>query len=162
MFIDLGPVIILLFLDKGTCEFTLEQADLNERFRITTAAAAFQQIYPEIAQRIERGKLEEEMQGETQKMEIQHGKLVMIMQQKILDWYVEVNSIFDILCKKLDQEIDTLEARAAKTRNEDIKKMLAAYSKEMLRQFEETKNKMMLEFSNFIRSLNLFSPSTNQ
>jgi hypothetical protein len=155
MFIDLGPVIILMFLDKGACEFALEQANLNAKFRITTEAEAFQQMYPETAQIIERSKLEMETRYDRLERKKQHGKLEMEMYQKITDWHTEFISILDSMRRRVEQDIDALIVRSGETENEAVKKMTIAYSEEMLRQFETTKDKMMLEFKNFIRSFTL-------
>jgi hypothetical protein len=164
MFIDLGPVIILLFLDKGACEFDPEQATLNEHFRITTEAEAFQQNYSEMAQIMERNKMELEMLRDKMEMQKQYGSLKIEMWQKVTDWYMEFNSILDSMWKRIDQDTSALVARTAEMtgENESLRETAIAFRKEMLRQFEETTDKMLFEFRNFIRSFDLSSPPTNQ
>jgi hypothetical protein len=166
MFIDLGPVIILLFLDKGACEFAIEQNNLNEHFRLKTETAAFQKNYPEMAQITERDEMEMlhwsgkmEMQKQYVFLEMDLGKEML---QKVFDSYTEFNSILDTMWRRLDQDTIALVARTKEIENEDLKKTTITFREELLRQFEETKNKMMLEFKNFIQSFSLSFPSTSR
>lgn len=159
MILDLSPVIVLMFLDKGACEVHVEQDKLNAIYRIRAHTEAFQQVYPEMARIAESGKLEMEMRHDQVEMEIKKGELEMQMLQKTADWHMQFfNLTFDTTFKKVMQEIDVLAARAKETGNEDIKKRVAAYIEEMLRQFEETKDKMMLEFRDFLRGCTPPSP----